>query len=167
VDGALLAAGFRSAAAEARLSELIDLACAWRATSETALESAQTGAAFCATLRAAWPTPSLERFGALCGERQPGLALTFGVAAADVAPLGLALRFYLSAWASHQVSAGVRLIPLGQTAGQRLIARLEPAVLRAAETAEAADLDQVAGAAWVVDIASMCHETQTTRLFRS
>jgi len=167
VDGALLAAGYRAASDETRLSELIDLACAWRATSETALESAQTGAAFLATVRAAWPAPAFDRFASLCGDRQPGLALIFGVAAAGIAPLGLALRFHLAAWASHQVSAGVRLIPLGQTAGQRLIARLEPAVLRAAEEAEGADLDDVAGAAWVVDIASMRHETQTTRLFRS
>jgi len=167
VDGALLAAGYRAAADEARLSELIDLACAWRATSEMALESAQTGVAFLATLRAAWPTPALDRFAALCGERQPGLALAFGVAAAGTAPLGLTLRFHLAAWTAHQISAGVRLIPLGQTAGQRLTARLEPAVLRAAASAERIDLEEAAGASWVVDIASMRHETQTTRLFRS
>ena len=167
VDGALLAAGYRAASDEARLTELIDLACAWRATSEMALEAAQTGAAFLATLRAAWPSPALDRFAALCGDRQPGLALTFGVAAAGTAPLDLTLRFQLASWAAHQISAGVRLIPLGQTAGQRLTAKLEPAVLRAAEAAEQADLDEVAGAAWIVDIASMRHETQTTRLFRS
>ena len=167
VDGALLAAGYRASADEARLSELIDLACAWRGTSEMALESMQTGAALLATLRAAWPSSALDRFAALCGERQPGPALTFGVAAAEIAPLGLALRFHLAAWTAHQISAGVRLIPLGQTAGQRLTARLEPAVLRAAEAAELADLDEVGGAAWMVDIASMRHETQITRLFRS
>ena len=167
VDGALLAAGYRAASHEARLSELIDLACAWRATSEMALEAAQTGVAFLTTLRAAWPSPSLDRFAALCGERQPGLALAFGFAAAEIAPLSLALRFQLASWTAHQISAGVRLIPLGQTAGQRLTARLEPAVLRAAEAAEQADLDEVAGSAWMVDIASMRHETQITRLFRS
>jgi urease accessory protein len=167
VDGALMAAGYRAAFDESRLSELIDLACAWRATSEMALESAQTGAAFLATLRSAWPSPALDRFASLCGERQPGLALTFGVAAAETAPLDLALRFQLASWTSHQISAGVRLIPLGQTAGQRLTAKLETAVLRAAEAAEQADLDEIGGAAWIVDIASMRHETQTTRLFRS
>lgn len=167
VDGAMLAAGYRAASDEARLSDLIDLACAWRATSEMALESAQTGVAFLATLRAAWPSPALDRFAALCGDRQPGLALTFGVAAAETAPLDLTLRFQLASWTAHQISAGVRLIPLGQTAGQRLTAKLEPAVLRAAKAAEQADLDEVAGAAWIVDIASMRHETQTTRLFRS
>jgi urease accessory protein len=164
VDGALLAAGFRAAGDETRLSELIDLACAWRATSETALESAQPGSAFLTTVRAAWPSPALDRFTALCGDRKPGMALCFGVAAA---PLDLALRFYLAGWVSHQVSAGVRLIPLGQTAGQRLIADLEPAVLNAAAACETTPLEEVASAAWVVDIASMRHETQTTRLFRS
>lgn len=163
VDGALLAAGYRGEG----LDELIDLAGAWRATSETALESLQPGAAFLTTVRAAWPSPKLDQFAALCGERKPGLALCFGVAASEVASLDLALLFYLSALAAHQVSAGVRLIPLGQTAGQRLISALEPAVRGAAKRAEQDDIEAIGSAAWAVDIASMKHETQTTRLFRS
>lgn len=166
-DGALLAAGYRAANDDARLDELIDLAGAWRATSETALESAQPGSAFLTTVRAAWPSPALDRFAALCGERKPGLALCFGVAAAEVATLDLALFFFLSALAAHQVSAGVRLVPLGQTAGQRLVAGLEPAVRKAARRAEQDDIEAIGSAAWAVDIASMKHETQTTRLFRS
>ena len=171
VDGVLLAAGYRAAGHAIcdpnRLDELIDLAAAWRATSETALESAQPGASFLATVRAAWPSPALDRFAALCGERKPGLALCFGVAAEEIAALDVALFFYLSSLAAHQVSAGVRLIPLGQTAGQRLIAALEPAVRKAAWRAEHEDIDRIGSAAWAVDIASMRHETQTTRLFRS
>jgi urease accessory protein len=163
VDGALLAAGYRGEGLDA----LIDLAGAWRATSETALESAQPGAAFLTTVRAAWPSPKLDRFAELCGERKPGLALCFGVAASEVASLDLALFFYLSSLAAHQVSAGVRLIPLGQTAGQRLISALEPAVQGAARRAEQDDIEAIGSAAWAVDIASMRHETQTTRLFRS
>ena len=167
VDGALLAAGYRAAGDPERQDELIDLAAAWRATSETALESAQPGASFLTTVRAAWPSRVLDRFADLCGERKPGLALCFGVAAAEVAPLDLSLFFYLSAVAAHQISAGVRLIPLGQTAGQRLVAALEPAVASAARRAEQDDIEAIGSAAWAVDIASMRHETQTTRLFRS
>jgi len=167
VDGALLAAGYRAVHDDSRLDELIDLAAAWRATSETALESAQPGAAFLTTVRAAWPSPALDRFAALCGERKPGLALCFGVAAAESASLDLSLFFYLSALAAHQVSAGVRLIPLGQTAGQRLVAGLEAAVRKAARRAEQDDIEAIGSAAWAIDIASMKHETQTTRLFRS
>ena len=74
---------------------------------------------------------------------------------------------YLHAVAANLVSAGVRLIPLGQTDGQRVLAALEPVVAAAAERALATPLDDVGGAAFRADIASMRHETQYTRLFRS
>jgi urease accessory protein len=131
------------------------------------LESVQPGSAFLTTVRAGWPSPVLDRFAALCGERKPGLALCFGVAASITAPLDIALHFYLASLSAHQVSAGVRLIPLGQTAGQRLIAALEPAVTRAARRAEIEEIETIGTSCWAVDIASMRHETQTTRLFRS
>jgi urease accessory protein len=167
VDGAMLAAAYRAGGDPGRLSDLIDLASAWRATAETALEALQPGAAFLSTVRAAWPSPILDRFAMLCGDRKPGLALCFGVAAAITAPLDLALQCYLGAFAAHQVSAGVRLVPLGQTAGQRVIAALEPAVAGAALRAEKDDIDRIGTTSWAMDIASMRHETQTTRLFRS
>jgi len=65
------------------------------------------------------------------------------------------------------VTAGVRLIPLGQTDGQRALAELEDAVLEASERALAACIDYLGSAALMVDLASMLHETQYTRLFRS
>jgi len=65
------------------------------------------------------------------------------------------------------VTAGVRLIPLGQTDGQRAIAELEQAVLEASEGALTASIDDLGSAALMVDFASMFHETQYTRLFRS
>jgi urease accessory protein len=65
------------------------------------------------------------------------------------------------------VTAGVRLIPLGQTDGQRAIAALEQAVLAATEEAMGATIDDLGSAAFTVDLASMAHETQYTRLFRS
>jgi urease accessory protein len=61
----------------------------------------------------------------------------------------------------------MRLIPLGQSDGQRVIAALEPIVAATAERALAAALDDVGGAAFRADLASMRHETQYTRLFRS
>jgi urease accessory protein len=78
-----------------------------------------------------------------------------------------ALGAYLHAVTANLISAGVRLIPLGQTDGQRLLAALEPVVSATAARALATPLDQVGGAAFRVDIASMRHETQYTRLFRS
>jgi urease accessory protein len=61
----------------------------------------------------------------------------------------------------------VRLIPLGQTDGQLAIAALEEAVLAASVRASNATIDDLGSAAFMVDLASMAHETQYTRLFRS
>ena len=58
-------------------------------------------------------------------------------------------------------------MPLGQTEGQRTIRDLTPVVSAVADEALNASLDDVGGAALRADIASMAHETQYTRLFRS
>ena len=68
---------------------------------------------------------------------------------------------------SNWISAGARLIPLGQTDSQRLLAQLEPLVMLTAKRAIAASLDDLGSATFRADIASMRHETQYTRLFRS
>ncbi len=74
---------------------------------------------------------------------------------------------YLHSVASNLVSAGVRLIPLGQTQGQAVIAALEPAVIDTAARAQEASIDDVGTTTPMVDWASMAHETEYTRLFRS
>jgi urease accessory protein len=68
---------------------------------------------------------------------------------------------------ANLVTAGVRLIPLGQTDGQLAIAELEQSILAASVEAERATIDDLGSAAFMVDLASMEHETQYTRLFRS
>ena len=73
----------------------------------------------------------------------------------------------MHAVAANLVSAGVRLIPLGQTSGQRIIAALEGVVAFTARTALSAGIERVGGIAMLSDIAAMKHETQYTRLFRS
>ena len=78
-----------------------------------------------------------------------------------------ALGAFLQALTANWISAGVRLIPLGQTDGQRVLAALEPAIGSAATRAIATPLDDIGGAALRADLASMRHETQYTRLFRS
>jgi urease accessory protein len=65
------------------------------------------------------------------------------------------------------VSAGVRLVPLGQTDGQRVIHALEPAIAETAKRALGSTLDDLGGATFRADLASALHETQYTRLFRS
>jgi urease accessory protein len=77
------------------------------------------------------------------------------------------VRGYLHGFVGNLVTAGVRLIPLGQTDGQRVIAELEDAVLAASERAMTTTIDDLGSAALMIDLASMSHETQYTRLFRS
>ncbi len=80
----------------------------------------------------------------------------------DAATLGL-----LHAMAATLVSAAVRLVPLGQTAGLRIMRALEPALLTLMAGTRGVGLDDLGGACFRSDIASMRHETQHTRLFRS
>lgn len=168
IDGALLVAAWRAAAAgdDAALDAVAELAAAWRGTAETALETMAQGTAFAAVTRAAWPEPRYAAFVA----RHPRLAhpVAFGAAAGcHGLPLGPALEGWLAAFAANLVSAGVRLVPLGQTDGQIATAALMPAVRDAAAAALAADLDTLGTAAPMLDLLSMRHETQYTRLFRS
>lgn len=74
---------------------------------------------------------------------------------------------YLHAFAASLVSSAIRLIPLGQQAGLRVLAALQPSVLKTAEATRTATLDDLGGACLRSDLASMRHETQYTRLFRS
>jgi urease accessory protein len=169
VDGALLAAAWRAAEAgdDAALDDAAELAAAWRGTAETALESLQQGAAFAAVTQAAWPEARFAAFAARHPRRLPA-AVAFGAAAGfHGVPLRPALAGWLGAFAANLVSAGVRLVPLGQTDGQVATAALFPVVEAAADVALAADLDRLGTAAPALDLLSMRHETQYTRLFRS
>jgi urease accessory protein len=74
---------------------------------------------------------------------------------------------YLQAFAASLISAAVRLVPLGQTTGLRVLAALEPAILQVAATTRLATLDDLGGCTFRSDLAAMRHETQYTRLFRS
>jgi urease accessory protein len=137
-----------------------------RGTAETALESAQQGASFFATAQAVWPHPRMDAFAARNGAK-PSLPVAVALLCAGSVPLEAALGAYLHAAAANLVSAGVRLVPLGQTDGQRSIAALEGAVIETAARAAVTALDDLATAAPTVDWSSMRHETQYTRLFRS
>jgi urease accessory protein len=135
-----------------------------------ALESSQQAAACLVTLRQVWPDRVLDWLSEILCKRhvQPALAVVLGVRAARQGiPAGLALPSFLQSYIANLVTAGVRLIPLGQTDGQLAIAELEEAVLAASAQAKKATIDDLGSAAFMVDLASMTHETQYTRLFRS
>ncbi|HEY1302048.1 MAG TPA: urease accessory protein UreF [Vicinamibacterales bacterium] len=154
----------------ARLLETAELAAACRATSEFALEASQQGASCLATLREVWRDPAIDAL--LEGLRQrripPALPIVIAVrSATEGVPVGTALCAFVYASVSNIVTASVRLIPLGQTDGQRALAELERSILDASERALTACIDDLGSAALMVDFASMLHETQYTRLFRS
>jgi len=77
------------------------------------------------------------------------------------------LAAYLQAFAGNLVSAGIRLGVIGQTDGQRILAALEPVVTEAARASFTRDPADFGSASFAVDLASMAHETQYSRLFRS
>ena len=151
----------------AALRAVAELAAAFAPSKERHLETTAQGRAFIAATRAAWPCAALDALAA-AWDGPVAYPVAVGVAAAGHGiALGSALNAYLHAVAANFVSAGVRLIPLGQTDGQRLLAALEPVVAATATRAAATRLEDVGGAAFRADIASMRHETQYTRIFRS
>ncbi len=153
-----------------KLLEIAELAAAFRGTSEFALETSQQATACLATLRRVWPDPFLETLSELLSELRiaPVLSVVLGVrAATQNIPATLALPAFLQSYLANLVTAGVRLVPLGQTDGQLAIAELEGAVLAVAAQAGCATIHDLGSAAFMVDLASASHETQYTRLFRS
>jgi urease accessory protein len=154
----------------AKLYEIAELAAVFRGSSEFALESSQQGAACLATLRRVWPDRLLDWLSEILGERhiQPSFSVVVGIRSARQGiPVSLALPAFLQSYIANLVTAGVRLIPLGQTDGQAALAELEQPVLAASAQAKRATIDDLGSAAFMVDLASMAHETQYTRLFRS
>ncbi|MBI1208631.1 MAG: urease accessory protein UreF [Azospirillum sp.] len=170
IDAVLCAHAWRAVSAndDQALDDLADLAAAWRGSAETALESVQQGGAFLATTRAAWGDARLDAFVARRGGDAVALPIALGLAAAahgialDDAVLGC-----LQSFSASLVSAAVRLVPLGQTDGQKAIASLATLVAATAVRATERRLDDLGSASPMVDWSCLAHETQYTRLFRS
>jgi urease accessory protein len=168
IDADILREAHRAAAAGdlAALTAVSRRGLAYRATPELALESAAQGEAFLMTCRAAWPDALLDRWAAIGESVCYPAALGAATARAGI-PFKKALVAYLEAMAANLVSAGLRLGIVGQTDGQRILFALEPIVIAAALAAMTRDPADFGGATFAVDLASMAHETQYTRLFRS
>lgn len=166
-DAILFRHAFEAAEDPSALREIAELATAFAASSERRLETTAQGRAFVEATCDAWPTKTLD---CLCEAWSGPLAYPVVVAVA-AAGHGLALRAslqaYLQGFAANLVSAGVRLIPLGQRDGQRVIAALEAPIAATLEAALTAPLEDLGGVAVLADLAAMKHETQYTRLFRS
>jgi urease accessory protein len=149
------------------LCVVAEYAGALAASAERNLETCAQGRAFCEVTRKTWTSPTLDRLLSLY-PFPIAYPVAVGAAAGDhgIALLP-ALEAYVHAFTANLVSAGVRLIPLGHTDGQRVLMQLEPAVAQTVADGVAGDLTQLCSVALLADLAAMKHETQETRLFRS
>ncbi len=168
-DGVFLAQSHRAveAADDAALREVAELAAAFVPSRERQLETSTQGRAFIEIARAAWDCDGLDHAIAQCGSAVVYPVAVGIVSAAHAIPLMPSLHAFLHALTSNWISAGARLIPLGQTDSQRILAALEDVVTATARRAVAARLDDLGSATFRADLASLRHETQYTRLFRS
>lgn len=155
------------------------LARATASSRERRLEMVAQGDAFAAAA-AAWTLPAItlphgeealnenpvpSREGAAGGA--PYAVAVGALAGRHAIPEDAVALAYLNAFAANLISAAVRLVPLGQSTGLAVLAALEPTLLAVAAETRAAALDDLGGCAFRADLASMRHETQYTRLFRS
>lgn len=153
VDAVLLASALR---ADADHAALTDTARAMAASRERCQETSDQGAAFVRTVNA------------VAGQTAPAAPLPVAVGRA-ARGLGLppdeVVALYLNAFVTALVQAAVRFIPLGQTEGQAVLARLAPDIAAVAGRAVAADIENVVSAGFGADLSAMEHETLQPRIF--
>lgn len=150
---------------DCNLPEIVELGLALATSRELRLESTAQGDAFVHAVSSAWPSQSATELQKLEAVPYP-VAVGFTAAAHGIGR-SAALHAYAHAFVANLISALVRAVPLGQTDGQRLLADLEPAVETAVARALDTPLAMIASSTCMSDIASMRHEQQYTRLFRS
>lgn len=154
---------------DGEVARLNDDFLASRETSELRAETAQMGYSLVRLLG------DLDAFAGLPGWKarlaaidSPAFPTAWTAAAAAWRiPAGQALAAYLWAWLENQVMAAVKAVPLGQSAGQRLLAELGAALPALAERAQRLPESQWSNFTPGLALASSRHETQYTRLFRS
>jgi urease accessory protein len=145
------------------LAALCELGTALSFGRERRLETCAQGAAF-ARAGSLWGG---LRITALADKEVP-YPIAVGALAADHGiPCDFAAAAYLQAFAASLLSAAVRLIPLGQTAGLRVLAKMEPVIAGLVAQTRSAGLYDLGGACFRSDIAALRHENQRTRLFRT
>jgi urease accessory protein len=161
-DAVLFCEAWRRADDDVALRQVAALGLALAGSAERFGETLSLGTGF-ATAASAWPHPVLERL----PKDVPFPVAVGAVAASHGVPAGQALAAYLHAAVSQAVSAGIRLSVAGQAEGVAILAALEGKVEEVSCRAAEATLDDLGGAAVQAEIASLRHETQHSRLFRS
>lgn len=152
---------FLAAAYDADKSDLPALdetARAFAASSERLTETLDQGRAFAQTVNAVWET-----------DIAPGCyPVVVGRAAAlRQVPLSATAEVYVHAMTANLVSVAVRLVPLGQTEGQAVLAALAADIKAAAQDALTQGTEALSSACFATDIAAMQHETQYSKVFRT
>lgn len=156
-DAILLRAAHGAATAQ-ELRAVDAMARAFAASAERLSETDLQGAAFCQTVSDVWGAD-------LANLTYP---VAVGAAAARMSlPADLTAALYLQAVIGNLVSVAVRAIPLGQTEGQAVLARLTPLCQTVADQTRDSTLDDLAGTAFLSDICAMRHETLQPRIFRT
>jgi urease accessory protein len=168
-DARLFAAAHRAVSRQdwIGLNEANELAIALAGAMERRLETSAQGSAFLVAARAAWDCEPLAHLPAAGGDP---VAYPVAVGAASAGRgfrLEAALPAFVVAVFANLVSAAVRLSAIGQTDGQRVLAALLPRLKAMAAECVDGDLTAIGGCAFRSDIASLKHETQYSRLFRS
>jgi len=104
----------------------------------------------------------------LAQQTEPHLALGWALAARawGISPAD-ALAAWLWSWLENQLAVLMKTLPLGQQAAQRMTSELSPALQQAQQHASTLDLSRLGSAAFGLSLASMAHERQYSRLFRS
>lgn len=158
-DTILLRHAHRAANDVSSLTEVADVAYASASGRERQSKSLDQGKAFMLAA-APWGIPDAPA-------RIPYAVAVGAVSGAHDIAEDVTAAAFLQAFITNLISAAVRLVPLGQTAGLRVLAALECLILQTAAETKTATLDDLGGCTFRSDIAAMRHETQYTRLFRS
>ena len=138
--------------------ELNKLALALSPARERIDETQLQGTAFCSVLRDGWGQ-ELNDF---------VLPVALGQAARTIGmPEGMCVSGFLHAFCSNLISVAVRLVPLGQTAGQRVLHRLTPVICDQSASAVLATEADLTSHSFLCDVAAMRHETMQTRVFKT
>lgn len=145
-------------AGQVPLDEINAIGLAFAASSERRREATLQGAAFAKTTAAIWGAEDVALI----------YPVAVGAAAArlEIDP-NLTCAMYLQAMMSNLIAAAQRLMPLGQTDGQAILMALTPTCQSVASATADTTLDDLASSAFLSDIASMQHETQTPRIFQT
>ncbi|WP_174447680.1 urease accessory protein UreF [Agrobacterium rubi] len=161
-DAVLLAQAWRCHEDRGELATLAELGQALAGSAERYRETVLLGDAF-VDAAAAWPHDVFRRL----AKATPYPVAVGAIAAAHYIALEDALAAYLHSGVSQFVSAGIRLGVAGQKDGVSILAHLEADIASVANRAVSSTLDDLGSATILADTASMRHEIQETRLFRS